>query len=50
VQAFGLRVQRVLQSPGAGDSFTEAATLLGLPPNNLHWLVRTLNLRAALKK
>ncbi len=34
----------------AGGSFTEAAKLLGLHPNNLHRLVRTLNLRAALKK
>ncbi|HSB13386.1 MAG TPA: sigma 54-interacting transcriptional regulator [Bryobacteraceae bacterium] len=34
----------------AGGSFTEAAKVLGLHPNNLHRLVRTLNLRAALKK
>ena len=34
----------------AGGSITEAARLLGLHPNNLHRLIRTLELRPELKK
>ena len=34
----------------AGGNYTEAAKLLGVHPNHLHRLVRTMNLRAVLKK
>jgi transcriptional regulator with GAF, ATPase, and Fis domain len=34
----------------AGGNYTEAARLLGLHPNNLHRLIRNLDLRASLKK
>ncbi len=34
----------------AGGNYTEAARLLGLHPNNLHRLIRNLDLRAGLKK
>jgi Nif-specific regulatory protein len=34
----------------AGGSITDAARLLGLHPNNLHRLIRTLDLRSELKK
>jgi transcriptional regulator with GAF, ATPase, and Fis domain len=34
----------------SGDSFTEAAKILGVHPNYLHRLIRNLDLRVALKK
>jgi transcriptional regulator with GAF, ATPase, and Fis domain len=34
----------------AGGNYTEAARILGIHPNNLHRLVRTLNLKTALNK
>ena len=34
----------------AGGNYTEAAKVLGVHPNHLHRLVRTMNLRAVLKK
>ncbi|OLD81041.1 MAG: hypothetical protein AUF67_09735 [Acidobacteria bacterium 13_1_20CM_58_21] len=34
----------------SGGRFTETAKLLGVHPNYLHWLIRNLDLRLALKK
>jgi Nif-specific regulatory protein len=34
----------------AGDDYVEAATILGIHPNNLHRLIRDLNLKSSIKK